>query len=500
MLNKKLELTDYIGIIFFIMAIGILCIMIFNPLNHLFIHYDEYFTFGLIHLPITDAIKVTAWDVHPPLYYIILKIATKILTVLHIPFDTLYVLKLVSIIPYFILLLLSGTKIKKEYGWLTAGILIFSIGIMSDFFITFITIRMYSWGLLFLLLSFICLKKIITESNNKSWILLTIFTVLGAYTHYFVALSLGVLYLLLLIYILFMEGEKRRGINKLLSNIKGKNFKKWILSVISIIILYLPWIPIVIEQITGVNEGYWIKPLTLEKIIYFFTYSVTTSTPTIMKILAIITLIIILILFISKYKDGEKEENFYIFTGIFIFIGTLLIGTIISLISQPILVERYLLPSIGVLWFVFSILIGKIKNKKMLIPILVIILILTIGLISANINACSNMYDKGIYDKNVIQKMDNENTIIIYNTGRGAMQLGNNFYKAKQYSLNIDIYKKTKAKKINEKQLTKLMENNKNKKIYIIEKKENKKINVKNYKLIKTEIPKEHFIIKNVIQ
>lgn len=222
MLNKKLELTDYIGIIFFIIAIGILCIMIFNPLNHLFIHYDEYFTFGLIHLPITNAIKVTATDVHPPLYYIILKIVTKILTILHIHFDTLYVLKLVSIIPYFILLLLSETKIRKEYGWLTAGIFIFSIGVMSNFFIEFITIRMYSWGLLFLLLSFICLKKIITESNNKSWILLTIFTVLGAYTHYFVALSLGVLYLSLLIYILFIEGEEEKTISKIFSNLKEK--------------------------------------------------------------------------------------------------------------------------------------------------------------------------------------------------------------------------------------------------------------------------------------
>ncbi len=479
MLNKKLELTDYIGIIFFIIAIGILCIMIFNPLNHLFIHIDEYFTFGLIHLPISNVIKITAADVHPPLYYIILKIATKILTVLHIPFNTLYVLKVVSIMPYFILLLFSGTKIRKEYGWLTAGISIFTIGIMSKFFIEFITIRMYGWGLLFLLLSFISLKKIITESDNKSWILLTIFTVLGAYTHYFVALSSGVLYLLLLIYILFIEGEEEKTISKIFSNLKGKNFKKWILSVISLIILYLPWIPVVIAQVTKVNNDYWIKPLTLEKIIYFFTYSVTNSTTTIMKILAIITLISILILFISKYKDGKKEENFYIFTGIFIFIGTLLIGTIVSLISQPILYDRYLLPSIGVLWFTFAVLIGKIQNKKKLTIILILILILTIGAISTNINTCSDLQDTGIKEHDLFKKIDKEDNIIIHNWDRTAMEFENILKKPKQYVGNNKYAEKSKdvignnkydikSKEITDEEINKIIEKN-HKKVYIIQ-------------------------------
>lgn len=136
-MNKNYKIEDYIGIIFFIGAIIILLSLIFNPITHLFIQVDEYFTIGLIHLPILNGIQLTAIDVHPPLYYLILKFITKILTFLHISYSTLYVSKLFSILPYFILLLVSGTKIRKEYGWLTAGIFILTIGIMSDFYILY---------------------------------------------------------------------------------------------------------------------------------------------------------------------------------------------------------------------------------------------------------------------------------------------------------------------------------------------------------------------------
>ena len=185
--NKSLMKIDkdFFGKIFFILSILLLIYMLISPLFNNIIHVDEYWTNFLVKLPLMNGLDLTIWDVHPPLYYLILKFVLKTLTVLGIDFDVIIASKIVSIIPFILILILSFTKIKREYGWLTAGLFALCMASVSEFFVLYLTIRMYSWAILFLLLSFIVFKDILDESKLRSWILLSIFTALGAYTHYF---------------------------------------------------------------------------------------------------------------------------------------------------------------------------------------------------------------------------------------------------------------------------------------------------------------------------
>ena len=73
--------------------------------------------------------RIAISDVHPPLHYIILYAASPITS------NNIHLLKAVSIIPYFILLAISVTKIRKEYGWLACGLFTFTTATMSIFFI-----------------------------------------------------------------------------------------------------------------------------------------------------------------------------------------------------------------------------------------------------------------------------------------------------------------------------------------------------------------------------
>lgn len=485
-MNKNYKIEDYIGIIFFIGAIILLLSMIFNPLNRFFIHIDEYFTIGLINLPIINGIQLTAVDAHPPLYYLILKVVTKILNILHIHGKGIYLLKLVSVIPYFILLLVSGTKIKKEYGWLTAGIFIFAIGIMGNFYINYITLRMYSWSLLFLVLAFISLKGVIENNDTKSWILLTIFTILGAYTHYYLVMSSFVLYIILLFYILTKTEDNKINLIPIFSNIKSGEFKKWVLSVISIIIAYIPWLAIAMKKATSVTNGKstWISPITVDRFFNLLTNLFTPSKIMVIKIIAIITLIVIFYLAISKYKEDRKNvENSYILMGIGVLLGTLLISTLISIFLKPILVERYLLPVAGVLWFVFAILIGKIENKKKLAILLTLILVLAIGSSLTNIDNLHNLYKKGMNDKQALEEMNNNNSIIIYSSVPSTLLFENQLYKSKRYTPSKVFGKvnlKLKSKTFKSKDLKKIIKKNKGKKIYLIKNYHNKKKVFKN--------------------
>ena len=187
------EKKDILGMALIGISVLILIYMFLSPLTNIIINIDEYWTYSLVNLPLKEGMIVAIHDVHPPLYYLILYLFT--------PFslDNLYLLKTISIIPYALIILVSVTKIREDYGWLTAGLFVFCLGVMSDFFTEFLTIRMYSWGLFFLLMTFIYYKEVITHWDRKSWVILTLFTLLSAYTQYFFAITCGLIYLLILI-------------------------------------------------------------------------------------------------------------------------------------------------------------------------------------------------------------------------------------------------------------------------------------------------------------
>ena len=162
-------------------------------------------------------ISTTAENVHPPLYYIILKIFCKIFN----PLDNLsFVLlgKVVSLLPVALLLAFSFTKIKKEFGILTAGIFSFSL-VSSLGVMTYATvIRMYSWGLFFITIQLAFVYDIIHRKDTRlAWIIFTIASICATYTHYFAAIASIIIYLVLFAYLLHK--------NK-------KELKKWIASAI----------------------------------------------------------------------------------------------------------------------------------------------------------------------------------------------------------------------------------------------------------------------------
>ena len=347
------EKRDWLGILFFGAAILILLYMFISPLTHTIINIDEYWTYSLVNLPFMEGMTVAIHDVHPPLYYWILYLFT--------PFGlgNLYLLKVVSIIPYILIMVVSATKIREDYGWLTAGLFVFCLGVMTDFFVEFLTIRMYSWGLFFLLMVFIYYKEVITRWDKKSWVLLTLFTLLSVSTQYFLALTCGLVYLLILAEILTEHKDKIRQFAK---------------SVLALIVLYAPWGIVFIHQIqTHANDAK--EGFELVNVIHYFTAFAIKSQNfrldmVIFKIIAIIFLIFILVLI---YKKKDKFSA----AGVFLMYATLAIG-ILSLMSSftNSMRVRYLVPVFGIFWLSASIVIGKIKDYKVLAIALVLILLL----------------------------------------------------------------------------------------------------------------------------
>lgn len=456
------EKRDILGKIFFGVAILVLLYMFISPLTNMFINVDEYWTYSLVNLPFMQGMIVAVHDVHPPLYYMILYLFT--------PFGlaNLYLSKVVSIIPYILIMVVSATKIREDYGWLTAGLFVFCLGLMTDFFIEFLTIRMYSWGLFFVLMSFIYYKEVITHGDRKSWVVLTLFTLLSAYTQYFFAITCGLIYLLILVEILNNNKDKLKQFGK---------------SVLALIILYAPWMIVFVHQIQTQsgepNEGFEL----VNAIHYLTAFAIKSQNfefeMIIFKLVAFAFLVLIL------YLIYQKKDRFA-GAGVFLMYATIAIGIISLMFSFSNTMRiRYLVPVFGIFWLSASILIGKIENKKILLIALILIMVLvgaSLAITNDDINSRLEFNEK---KANFLDSINNNDSVIVYNTDYGYRILHNDLNKTKQYTLSGQYFYDDDVEF--SKDFKGILKNNTGKKVYLVNwklKESNKKFE-KNYNLTK---------------
>lgn len=435
---------DNLGKCFLIAGIIIFIYSIFSPLTGIITNIDEYFTITVLNFPIWDVIQITASDVHPPLYYL-----------MAYPFSqSLLTLKILSMIPYVILILIAATKIKNDYGWLASGLFAFSLIVFSQFYIHYLIARMYSWAILFIVISFIAYLDILKEPSRNSWIILTIFSILGAYTHYFAALTSIILYLLLF------------------TKIYKTQLKEFLISSVACVILYIPWLSVLLSQLSSVHNNYWIPTPTLSTILTCFSFFIHATNNVIFC--SIMTLIFIGFLVLALKK---KDEG--VLSGFYVYIGLILLTTIISFTFKPILRVRYLLPACGILWLSISILISKIESKK-LITLLIIFIIALAGFSIVKIHQSNQeIYDDGISQKEFFNKIaDDNNSITIISSKAGLIYFiddlngsdvyVNNFTEVKGVDVS-HVHALYKFKQLPNDQLNELIKNNPDKDIYIID-------------------------------
>lgn len=438
------EKRDLIGKIFFGAAILILLYMFISPLTHTFINVDEYWTYSLVNLPFMQGMIVAVHDVHPPLYYMILYLLTPL------GLQNLYVLKVASIIPYILIMVVSATKIREDYGWLTAGLFVFCLGVMSDFFIEFLTIRMYPWGLFFLLMAFIYYNEVITNWDKKSWMLLTLFTLLSVYTQYFFAITCGLIYLLILYEILTKHKDKLKEFGK---------------SVLALIILYAPWMIVLVHQMQT-QAGEPREGFELASAIHYLTAFAIKGQNfefgmVIFKLVALAFLILVLVLI---YKNQDRFSA----AGVFLMYGTIAIG-ILSLMSSfsNTMRMRYLVPVFGIFWLSASIVIGKIKDDKVLMVALILIVILTgasIAITHDDINSRLEFNDK---KDSFLNSINNNNSVIVYNTDYGYKILHDDLNNtSKQYTLSGSYFYSGDVEFSDN--FTKILKDHPNKKVYLV--------------------------------
>ncbi len=375
--DKKVEL-----LFLFIIILG--SIFISLPCFHTNMWFDESYTIAIAKHPFNEIWEIGSHDVHPLLYYFMIRI------ILRLTNESILCARLFSVIPLIIMAILGYTHIRKDFG--TKAGIVFTF--LSMFFPTCLMyageIRMYTWAMLFVTITAIYAYRIIKyrKVTNKNWIIFAIFSLVSAYTHYYGLAAAFVINIGLLLF-LSIKSYKNKNVKE---SRHIKNLKKWFISAIVQIVAYIPWMGVVFNIGTEI-QNYWIGfPNFAQMIEFQFTGNLSGNTP---KVISWAFTILFLVYILYSFKrNWNRDEIKPAKLAILVYLAVLVLVAIISLIVEPILYARYLLCLTGIFIFVIAILLS-IEKPKVIFSLCCIML--TVSLIT-NINNININYDKSNTD------------------------------------------------------------------------------------------------------
>lgn len=333
---KKQAFKQFIPYILAFLGAGIYISLIFNQNVWL----DEAFTASLIRTDLKGVLERSMNDTLPPLYNILLKLVTDLLGY------TVPVMKLVSVIPMILTMFLGAHIIRKRFGVLTASLFIIALFCMPNLLFYGVEIRMYSLGFFFATASGIYAYEIICDSCKKNWIFFTLFSVLAGYSHHFAFVTVGFVYLFLLLYYFFFERARIR---------------RWFFCLLATGILYFPCLLTTLKQLKSVSGYFSMPEVTLSVFIKYMRYPYTVGfTP--LSICLVILMFALLVRFLLN-KNRTKADYFALLCFL-TYYGVLIFGTIISkIMTANIFVDRYLFFAIGLIWLFFAVECSTLKKE-----------------------------------------------------------------------------------------------------------------------------------------
>ena len=331
--------------------VSMIGIVVFLYLN--FIHraltYDDAYSISMIRLPYARIYSLTANDVHPPLYYWMLKAYACLLG------DSIFVLRNFSLIGFVGTLLLGYFPIRRIFGNQTSIFfcaLLFLLPV-SQYLVS--DIRMYSWTLFFVLACALYAYDAYIKGGFVNWLKFLLMGICAAYFHNYGLLSILGIYLTLLVF-LFRS---------------SKHWKPLIVCGLIFVLLYLPWMGHLLWQLNDVKQSYWIEPLTYKDIflhIYYIYSPKETWLPFTwyskyqMMVYLLILIAVQLFLTIRYFKTNwsDKFRHMPVILSFAVFLFPVFVGLFVSFAYTPVMVPRYILCAFGLLILALSIIMADL--------------------------------------------------------------------------------------------------------------------------------------------
>lgn len=335
---------EYIIIVVFVIMSITIC-------PHHSFNFDEFYTLSWCRISWSDFLYEVFHDTSPFLYYFMIR-PIAVLTG-----QNIFIARLFSIIAFLIVLIIGATFVKKHFGK-KAMFFYLVIIYMNPFMMQKSTeIRMYIWATAFTLLSGVYNYKLLTNPTRKDWIKFTVFSLLAAYTHYYAVLTMVFLYLGLLLFYLITR-QKRE-------------IKNWFICSITTVISYLPFLLIAIFQIKESNGGWIPTPSSRLAPLKELFYSEFNGSEYLYLAIMVSFTIFAFIAFLRK-KAPEFYWSLVCCSAIW---GITAFGIIFGQLIKPILLSRYLIIPVCLLFLGIAPLV-KYVNRYILLALCIPIVII----------------------------------------------------------------------------------------------------------------------------
>lgn len=290
--------------------------------------FDEGYSLMLVRHKLSDLIHWTSVDVHPPLYYLLLK-----------GWGALFgmgemTLRLFSLICFVLSLWVLFLLLKKLFNQKIAlgGLLVVAF---SPLLVRYsFEIRAYAlMALIGVTASY--LLVLIQQEARKSWrtdyyIVYAILVALGVLTHYYMAF----LWLGHLVWLTVRAYQKKQSLVK----------QPWIVAYCGAVVLFLPWLPFALQQVSGKTLAGVVQAMTLENLLgivtFSFLYQPIFWLKAVMSLLAVALFGALIYLVVKFYPVARKKypEGMAFLASCFIvpLVVMILVG-----LNRPVYIERY---------------------------------------------------------------------------------------------------------------------------------------------------------------
>ncbi|MDR1817334.1 MAG: glycosyltransferase family 39 protein [Puniceicoccales bacterium] len=313
--------------------------------------FDESYTLATTRLPWGEIISLRSGDTHPPLFYFYAKACAVLFG------SDVRVLRLCVILPMLATGGVTAAFLRREFSAKAAIFFLLAMNTSALAFDYSVTIRGYSFALLFVTFAALAAYHIIRDEREKPSPLpyaALATCVLGAlYSHYYAGAISLVGCGLLGIHILFNDKRKRVPI---------------LITGGAIVLCFAPWVPVLAHVSHAASVGYPLPPLDftsgLAPVVQIFSNENAGGYVRGVSVALIIAFAGALALFLMRRH--RCQTDYYaaaLFLTPFLFYILLLFH---SLFARPLILYRYLFPAYGLVWLFIAIEFAKTRNTRIL--------------------------------------------------------------------------------------------------------------------------------------
>jgi len=316
--------------------------------------HDEAVSVLLAQKPPVEVVLITAADVHPPLYYLLLK---GFLIFGQNEFVVRFLSALCGAGSVWMIYLLGRDLFNASTGLI--GALLMALSPLQVFYGQ--EARMYTLLLLFITFAVWCFMRALDNNRWIWWGLFALGITLAAYTAYFTFPIIAAMSL----YIFLVDKRRDR-------------IFKFLLAIVITVLLYLPWLTIFYTQAQSVLGSYWMErphPLILFTTLSGFFIGVTLTPFWIMTALAV-TLFLLFAVFSNVYHALKKGVDIHALWWLLLWGFIPLLGTFLISLIKPIFQLRTVLTAAPAFYLLVAWGVTRSRHRQINTLLLMFVLVL----------------------------------------------------------------------------------------------------------------------------